>query len=205
MAKAKKNTRKSTKKTARKAKSQFYAVRSIRKATDNWMETAKDYNEKYVLKPFETGKDFVEDVRKDPRKVIEGLVDDGKGFVEDVRKDPRKVFNGLVDDGKEFFEGARKDVRKAIDKLVDSGKDFYKGVEKDTRKIVDGLVDNGKEFMDKIPLKKTIGEKINDGFEAVPARLNLPSKWEIQKLTSTMSALNKKVNALNKQYSVEVS
>jgi len=75
-------------------------------------------------------------------------------------------------------------------------------VEKDTRKIADGLVDNGKDFMDKIPLKKSIEEKINDGFEAVPARLNLPSKWEIQKLTSTMSALNKKVNALNKQYSV---
>jgi len=76
----------------------------MKKNRDNWIETTKDYNEKYVLKPFETGMDFVEDLQKNPVKTLEGLLDDGKDFIKDVTKDPRKVFNGFVEDGKDFVE-----------------------------------------------------------------------------------------------------
>ena len=62
MAEAKKTTRKPSSKT----KFQFHTVKSIQKTADNWMGTLKDYNEKYVRKPFERGKDFVEDLIKMP-------------------------------------------------------------------------------------------------------------------------------------------
>ena len=202
MASAKKTTRKTAKKAERKTKSQSYVVRSIRETRENWAETVKGYNEKYVQKPFEKGKGFFEDLREDPRKVFEDLMDDGKDFVKDVRKDPRKVLSGFVDDGKDFVDGVRKDARKAIDQLVDNGKDLYRGLDKDTRKIFDGLVDDGKKVMDKIPMVKTMEDKISDGFESIPDRLNLPSKNDMKKLAGAMKALNRKVDGLSRELSV---
>jgi hypothetical protein len=86
-----------------------------------------------------------------------------------------------------------------MDDLAGNGKDLYKGLEKDTRKMINGLVDNGKSFMDRVPLMQTIGDKIADGMETIPARLNLPSKKDIDTLTSTMKTLNRKVAALSRQ------
>jgi hypothetical protein len=146
MAKAKKNTRK----PSRKTKFQFHTLKSLRKSADNWMETAKDYNGKYVRKPLERGKDFVEDLIEDPREVIEGLVDDGRGFVKDVRKSPRRVFNRFADNGKDFVEDVREDVRGAIDDFIDDGKGIYRSIERDARYITDGIFDNGKRFVDKV-------------------------------------------------------
>jgi polyhydroxyalkanoate synthesis regulator phasin len=65
--------------------------------------------------------------------------------------------------------------------------------------MINGLADSGKRFMDRVPLMQTIGDKIADGMEAVPARLNLPSKKDIDTLTSTMKTLNRKVAALSRQ------
>jgi polyhydroxyalkanoate synthesis regulator phasin len=201
MASTKKTTKKTAKKTGRKKASQSYVVRSIRETRENWAETMNGYHEKYVQKPFEKGKEFFEDLREDPRKVFDDLMDDGKDFVKDVRKDPRKVLNGFVDDGKDFVDGLRKDARTAIDQLVDGGKDFYRGLDKDTRKIFDGLVDDGKNFVDKLPMVKTMEDKISDGFDSIPDRLNLPSKNDMKKLASAMKALNKKVDGLSRELS----
>ena len=158
MARAKK---KSVKKAERKTKSQSYVVRSIQETRENWAETVKDYNEKYVQKPFEKGKGFYEDLWEDPRRVFEDLMDEGKDFVKNMRKDPSKVLNGFIDDGKDFVDGVGKDARKAIGQFVDNGKDFYRGLDKDSRKIFDGLVNDGKKVMDKIPMVKKMEGKIN--------------------------------------------
>ncbi len=191
-------TVKKGKRAAPKAQTRLHVVKSIRKSRENWTETVKGYNEKYVQKPFEKGKDFVEDLRESPRKVFDDLVDDGKDFIKDVRKDPRKVVNGFVDDGKDFAEGVKTDIRKGFDEFFESGKGLYGGLEKDTRRIFDGMVDDGKKLVDKIPMVKTIREKMNDGFEAVPDRLNLPSKKDMEKLATAMRALNRKVDGLSK-------
>ncbi len=198
MATTRKSTRKPAKKTAKKGKSQFHAVRAIKGTRDNWIETAKDYNEKYVLKPFETGIDFVEDLQKDPLKTIEGLVDDGKDFIKDVRKDPRKVFNGFVEDTKDFVEELRDDFRNAIDDFIDGSKNFYKGLQKDIRQAFEGIVDKGKNLTDKIPMVNTIEEGITKGLKSVPDRLNLPNKKDIETLARTVKNLNRKINALSK-------
>jgi hypothetical protein len=198
MATTQKSTRKPVKKTAKKGKSQFHAVRAIKENRDNWIETAKDYNEKYVLKPFETGMDFVEDLQKDPVKTLEGLLDEGKDFIKDVRKDPRKVFNGFAEDGKDFVEELRDDFRSAMDDFIDGGKGFYNGLQKDTRKAFEGIVDKGKNLTDKIPLVNTMEEGITKGLKSVPDRLNLPNKKDVETLAKTVKTLNRKINALSK-------
>ena len=198
MATTRKSTRKPAKKIAKKGKSQFHALRAIKENRDNWIETAKDYNEKYVLKPFETGMDFVEEMQKDPLKTIEGIVDDGKDFVQDVRKDPRKVFNGFVEDGRDFVEELRDDFGSAMDDFIDGGKGFYKGLQKDTRQAFEGIVDKGKNLTDKIPMVNTIEEGITKGLKSVPDRLNLPNKKDVETLAKTVKTLNRKINALSK-------
>ena len=198
MATTRKSTRKPARKIAKKGKNQLHALKAIRKTRDNWIETAKDYNEKYVLKPFETGIDFVEEMQKDPLKTIEGIVDDGKDFVQDVRKDPRKVFNGFVEDAKDFVEELRDDFRSEMDDFMDGGKGFYKGLQKDTRKAFGGIIDKGKSLTDKIPMVNTIEEGITKGLKSVPDRLNLPNKKDVETLAKTVKTLNRKINALSK-------
>ncbi len=198
MATTKKSTRKPAKKTPKKGKNQLHALKAIRKTSANWIETAKDYNEKYVLKPFETGMDFVDDLQNDPLKTIEGIVDDGKDFAQDVRKDPRKVFNGFVEDAKDFVEELRDDFRSAMDDFIDGGKGFYKGLQKDTRQAFEGIVDKGKNLTDKIPMVNTIEEGIAKGLKSVPDRLNLPNKKDVETLAKTVKTLNRKINALSK-------
>jgi len=198
MATTRKSTRKPAKKTAKKGKSQFHTVRAIKANRENWMETAKDYNDKYVLKPFETGMDFVDDLQKDPLKTIEGLVDDGKDFVQDVRKDPRKVFNGFIEDGKDFAEELRDDFRNAMNDFIDGNKGFFKGLQKDTRKAFEGIVDKGKNLTEKIPMVNAMENGITKSLKSVPDRLNLPNKKDMETLAKTVKALNRKINALSK-------
>jgi polyhydroxyalkanoate synthesis regulator phasin len=214
MGKAKKSTNKSVKKT----QSQFYVVRTALEAKGNLADKVKDYNEKYVNNPFKAGKEFIEDVRKDPRKVYEGLVDDsldfvkgvrmdaqktvddGKKLVKDFRKDPRKVFDDVVDDAQEYVGDVRKDVRKTMGGFVDNGKKFLEGVQNDARKVIDEFVHRGKKAVEKMPMVKTVEKKINSSMQAVPSQLNLPSKKDVEKLMRSVKALNNKVDKLRKQY-----
>ena len=198
MATARKSTKRPAKKTAKKGKNQLHSLKAVRKTSANWIETGKDYNEKYVLKPFETGKDFVEEMQKDPLKTIEGLIDDGKKLIKDVTKDPRKVFDGFVEDGKDFVEELRDDFRSGMDDFIDGSKNFYKGLQKDIRQAFEGIVDKGKNLTDKIPMVNTIEEGITKGLKSVPDRLNLPNKKDVETLAKTVKALNRKINALSK-------
>jgi polyhydroxyalkanoate synthesis regulator phasin len=210
--------KKSTKKAVKKTRSQFYVVRTAQEARENLTDKVKNYNEKYVNDPFKAGKEFIEDVRKDPRKVYDGLVDDGLDFfkglskdaqktvndgkklAKDLRKDPRKVLDDFVDEAQEYVGDVRKDVRKTMDGFVDNGKEFIKGVQNDARKVIDDFVHNGKKTLEKIPMVKTVEKKVNSSMKAVPSHLNLPSKKDIEKLTRNVKALNNKVDNLSKQY-----
>ena len=198
MAAKRKTTKRPAKKTAKKRKTQLHSLKAIRKTSTNWIETGKDYNDKYVLKPFETGKDFVGEMQKDPLNTIEGIIDDGKSFIKDVTKDPGKVFNGFVEDGKDFVEELRDDFRNGFDDFIDGGKGFYKGLQKDTRKAFETIVDKGKDLTDKIPMVNTIEEGITKGLKSVPDRLNLPNKKDMETLAKTVKTLNRKINALSK-------
>jgi hypothetical protein len=199
MAAKKQTTKANTKKTEKKAGSNFHAIRALHKTKEIWVDTVKDYNEKYITKPFENSKDFVTDMKNEPKKTFGDILDHGKGFVEDVKKDPKKVWTDLVDGGKDLAEGARKDFFKAVESVMDGGRDFYAGMGKDTRKALDDLLDRGKKITDKIPGKKTVEKGLSGSLESIPDRLNLPSKKDMEKLSKTVRTLNTKLNTLSKQ------
>jgi hypothetical protein len=54
-----KRSKKSSRKQARKTKSQLHAAESIQKTADNRTETDNDTNEKYVGRPFKIRQDFL--------------------------------------------------------------------------------------------------------------------------------------------------
>jgi len=195
----KQTTKAKAKKTVKKTESNFHAIRSLYKTRENWVDTAKDYNEKYITKPFESSKDFVTDMKNEPKKTFGDIFDNGKSFMEDAKKDPKKVWTDLVDGGKDLADGAREDFFKAVETVLDGGKDFYAGMEKDTRKALDDLLDRGKKFTDQIPGKETVEKGISSSLESIPDRLNLPSKKDMEKLSKTVRTLNTKLNTLTKQ------
>ncbi len=199
MATKKQSSKAKAKKTEKKAESRFYAVRSLNKTKENWMATAKDYNEKYVTKPFESSKDFVVDMKNDPQKTFGEILDNGKNFVEDMKKDPKKVWSDLFDSSKDLADGYRKDFLKIVENIMDGGKDFYTGVEKDARKMADDLLDRGKKITEQIPGKKAFEKGISRSLESIPDRLNLPSKKDMETLSKTVRTLNTKLNTLSKQ------
>ena len=192
-------TRKAVKKTSKKRASQLHTVKSIQKSADKWMETLQENKENYVTKPFETGKNFVEDFRDDPIRMVEGWYSDSKDFIGDVTKDPKEVLNGFIDDGKEFVEDVKKNFQATIDDAVDSGNDLYKGVKKDSRKLVDDLYENGRKLINKIPMMKKIEEGVENTLQSIPDKLNLPNKKDMDDLGRAIKALNQRMNALGKQ------
>ena len=177
----KKTTKTQAKKTEKKAESRFHTIRSLHKTGENWIETVKGYNEKYITKPFENSKDFVVDMKNDPKKTFEDLFDDGKGFVQDLKKDPKKVWKDLADGSKNLTGDVGKSFLKAVDSVRDSGKDFYAGLGKDAQNILE--------------------KGLSKSLESIPDRLNLPSKKDMEKLSKTVRTLNAKLNTLSKQCS----
>ncbi len=190
---------KNNKKTKKKATSQFKTVTSIQKLTDEWMEAVKSKNERYVVKPFEKGKAFVDDVRDDPVRVVERLVKDGKAFGRDLSEDPRKVLGGFFDNGKELMSNARKNMRESLEGFVENGKELYDGLRTDGRKLVDDLAENSKELMARIPDMKRMEEGFAGVVQFIPKQLDLPKRDEIESLTKTLRSLNRRVNALSRQ------
>ena len=192
-------TRKAVKKMNKRTQRPLYTIKSIRKSADKWMETMNESVEKYVTKPFETGKAFVADLRDDPIRMVEGWYADSKEFIGDVTKDPQKVFKEFVDNGKGFVEGVKKNFRTTMDDAVDSGNDLYNGMKKDSRKLFDDLVENGRKLTDKIPLMKKIEEGVGNTMQSIPEKLNLPNKKDMDDLSKAIKALNQRMNALGKQ------
>ncbi len=199
MATSKKSTRATGKKTAKK-ESAYHSVRSLRKAKEDWVSTVRDYNEKYFVKPFETGKDFVMSMKQDPSKTVGSLYEDGRGFIGNLRKDPQRVWENLMNDGKNLAQGTRKDFQKIVDNLVGGSRDVYSSVEKDTRRVVDDILDRGKKMTEWVPGRKRLEKEISRGLESIPNRLNLPSKKDMEKLSKTARTLNTRLNTLSKQY-----
>lgn len=128
-------TAKKQKKTEAPEESQFFVVRTAKKAADMWTEKVKTYNEKYVTK------------------------------------------------------------------YVDSGRDFFKDVEKNARKRYDEMLETGKKYKDKVPMVDKFEKRITETYNTVKARINLPTKDDIDRLTTAMDKLTTKVDELNKKYS----
>jgi len=217
---------KSGKKSVKKAGSRFYIVRTMQEARGEFKDKGENYKEKYIKKPVKMSKEFVEDLKDDPRNVIEDLIDNGKEFIEDfktesrdkidefmgdsksffkrVKKNPMRVMDGLMDDSREFVSELKDDAKDMVEGYLDDGKGVFEEIEKDARLIFDDFISNGKKAFKKYPkypMKRTIEKTINSRMKSVPSRFNMPSKKEIENLMHGIDAVNKKVETMSKQYS----
>jgi polyhydroxyalkanoate synthesis regulator phasin len=184
-------TKKATKTS--KKESKFYIAKTINEAKEKIEIKVKTYNEKYVRKQVENGREFITELKADPVKRIDDLIDDSRDAIKRVRVERMETLQKKVDTTK-------KDVRKKIERVNRETRTVYKGIGNDAKLIVEDILALGKKSLDKMPMKKRIGKKISHGIDAIPSRLNIPSKEEIDNLVTGIDGVNKKVDALNKEY-----
>ena len=183
---------KTTRKKA-KTESKFYVVNTVADAREKIETKVKTVNEKYLKKQLESGKKFYTELKDSPKKRIDDLIGEGKDSLKKARQT-------RVDSIQEKVRTTKTDVKKKLDALSDRSQKIYNGLENDAKMIIEDVIEMGKKNLDKIPMKKTVEEKINAGIDAIPAKLNLPSKEEIDNLVAGIDGVSKKVDALNKEY-----
>jgi F0F1-type ATP synthase membrane subunit b/b' len=184
-----------TKKTTKTSpkKSRFYIAKTLHEAKEKIEGKVKTYNEKYVKKQVENGREFITELKADPVKRIDDLIDDSRDAIKRVRSERMESLQKRVDTTK-------KDVRKKMNRVNKETRTIYKGIGNDAKLIVEDIVALGKKSLDKMPMKKTIEKKISHGIDTIPSKLNIPSKEEIDNLVKGIDGVSKKVDALNKEY-----
>ncbi len=176
-----------------KIESKFYVTKTIVEIKEKIEKKVKTYNEKFVKKQLETGREFFTELKADPVKRIDDLIDEGKNILKKAKAGHMEKINKKVDITKN-------DVRKKIEKINLETKKTYKGIGNDAKLIVEEFIAMGKNNLNKLPMKKTIEKKMFASIHAIPSKLNLPSKDEIENLVIGIDGLNQKVDALNKQH-----
>ncbi|MBA3010473.1 MAG: hypothetical protein KKF12_10205 [Proteobacteria bacterium] len=176
-----------------KTESKFYVAKTIAEMKDKIEKKVKTYNEKFVKKQIKAGREFFTELKADPVKRIDDLIDEGKDTLKKAKTVRMENIQKKVDTTKGH-------VRKKIDKINLETKKVYKGIGNDAKLIVDDFIAMGKKNLDKLPMKKTIEKKFSAGINAIPSKLNLPSKDEIENLVMGIDGVSKKVDALNKQF-----
>jgi len=173
-------------------KSRFYITKTINEAKGQIEKKIKTYNEKYIKEQLENGREFISELKADPIKTIDDLIDDSQGAMKKVRSARMKTLQKKVNTTK-------KDVRRQFEKINEKSRTVYKGIESDAKLIAEDLIALGKKNLDKFPMKKIIEKKISAGIDSIPAKLNIPSKAEIDNLLKSINGVNQKVDALNKR------
>ena len=195
----------------KKAASRFYVVRTIQDVRKNVTDRVENYHQDFIKEPLESGKEFVESFRDDPRKTLDNLVDDSVRLAGDLKTDATKKVNGIVADGRKLYQKTRKNPRKAFIGMVDDGREFaeemladgksiMKGIEKDARVALDEVVDRGKKALENLPVKKKVQKKIEKHIKSVPLQFNLPTRKDMDLLMDRLERLNTKVDTLSKEY-----
>lgn len=187
-------TTKETKKEM-KPESRFYIVETARQARGKIEDRIKSVSEKYVTKQYKMGKEFLNELKADPLKKIDDLIDDGKDAVKKTREE--RV--GAV---KQRVKETRTSVKKRFDTINTEKTKVVKGLESDARLIVEEAIEKGKKNLGRMPFKKNIEnieKRINKRMASLPSKLNLPSRDEIENLVNGIDGVNKKVDSLTKQ------
>lgn len=174
--------------------SKFYLAKTLKAAREKIEDKVKNFNEKFVKKQLKNSREFITELKADPVKKIDALIDDSKNTVNKVKETRVKTFKKAVED-------RRSKARKGFKKINAKGNKVYKGIENDAKLLFEDFIEMGKKNIDKLPMKKTIEKKISDGFNSIPSKLNLPSKTEIDSLVKEIDGVNRKVDQLNKEYS----
>lgn len=176
-----------------KTESKFYVAKTVAEVKEKIEKKVKTYNEKFIKKQLETGREFLTELKADPVKRIDDLIDEGKEAL-------KKAKTARMENIQKKVDTTKRDVRKKFKRINLETQKVYKGIENDAKLVVEDFIAMGKKNLDKLPMKKTIEKKISAGINAIPSKLNLPSKDEIENLVIGIDGVNKKVDALNKQF-----
>ncbi len=85
---------------------------------------------------------------------------------------------------------------KYVKPVMDSGKKIKDRVKKDAGNAVNGVLDRGRKIIPEIPGMKTVEKKFNGGIEAAAGYMNLPTKSDIENLTTALENLSSKMDLL---------
>jgi len=176
-------------KKAKTAQPQNAVSKTFQKISDNVTGKVKDYNKKYLSKAIDKSKETVKEVND---KYISKTIEKGKDALKEYND---KYISKTIDKSRDYFDKPYKKVTDTIDDVLEKGRK----IEKDTLKKMDKYVKRGRKFMYKVPMVKTIEEKVTDGLNAVPGLINMPTKGEIEKLTIAMEVLNSNIETLKKR------
>jgi hypothetical protein len=181
-----------TKKT-NQTESKFYVANTMAQAKEKIEEKVNTVKEKYVKKQVENTWQFINEIKADPVKKFDDIIDDGKDAISKLKTDRVETISKKV-------ERVKKVAKQRVERLNKETQKVYEGIEHDARLIVEEMIALGKEKLDKLSMKKIIKEKVTKGMDAIPSKLNLPSKEEIDKLVTGIDGVNKKVDALNREF-----
>lgn len=102
-----------------KKESAFFAVRTYEKIKDACTDKVNAYNEKYLKKYVDSGKEFKDGLEKDARKLVDNVVEKGKNMMPEF-----KIVNSVKDKAVERFEKVRDMInlptRNDLDRLTEA-------------------------------------------------------------------------------------
>ncbi len=169
-----------------KNESRFYIGQTIIKTRNTIKKKIEAQKEKHIDTRVKTGRKFLSEFKKHPRKQFDSLITENKNRIKDFTSDSKKTYSKFIDERKITAEKVCKGVSSDAKLLATDVKDF-------TKKTVDKMTVEKKTI-------KNIEKKFNSAAENIPYRLNLPSRKEINKLMAGVDVMNKKIDKLNKFY-----
>lgn len=208
---------------ASKANTRFYVVKTVQNARDELAGKLGDYNREYIIQPLNAGKNFMQDLKTEPRNAMANLLNDGKARITHLNKDawefaegfanasqtfltqsgknPKETFNELMNDGKVLAEDIRCSIQDQIGDFSSDLKIVKNGIEKDVLQVISDVIDGSKKILGHVAGKQMIEEEISSRMAAISAKFNLPTRKDIDDLVRRVKHLNAKVDALIKAQS----
>ncbi|MBF0390459.1 MAG: hypothetical protein HQK71_10195 [Desulfamplus sp.] len=209
--------------TCEPCESKYYTLRAVKETSESIKRNIDTYNDKFVKKPIDAGRQFIKDLNAEPLKTIDGLIDNSKNAAKSLKaesmqkygtfkfeiKDKTKEFadkfkaspfNAIGEVVKETKEDAAKKIDGYLDVYKENKNKIVENLEKDVVIAKQDIIDATKKALDKIGIKKVIEEKVSSTVEKLPSMLNLPSKQEVEELIKGIDSVNRKVDSLTKEF-----
>ena len=167
-------------------KSRFYIGQTIIETRDTIKKSIDDQTKKHIKARVKTSRKFISDLKKNPVKQLDSLIDDNKQSIKKFTIDSKNRYRTFISDNKITI------------------KKVFKGVSGDAKLFADDIKGFKSKTFDKFTAKntatKSIEKRINKITARIPSSLNLPSKEEVQELMTGVDGISRKVDKLNKLY-----
>ncbi len=194
--------------------SEYYVIRTIQKMAFNIQTPLSGYNERYVRRAMETGRDFVEDVGKGTREALGGVVEEGRRFVSKIpaleNLAMRAAENASLERGQShnpvpgghleiLLDAIGKTVSAfntaEFQKLLDAAVFIIGDLGLSALARIGGLVETGRSFISRAVIAETVSALAEERIKNAPQRLNLPGRDEILRLIEALDQFNRNADS----------